>query len=131
MGCVATVLVAVAASATPLAPSLPAFWVLFGILMLVSGTVFPIVATVTASVTPEGSMEKITAIQFFLTGLIAPVLGPTVVARVSDVFFTGRGALAHAMSAVCGLYSAVSLLGLVLVLRIAGLAPRAEAPAAP
>jgi len=117
VGCVATALVAVAASATPLAPSLPVFWVMFGALMLVSGTVFPIVATVTASVTPEGSMGKITAVQFFLTGLIAPVLGPTVVARVSDVFFDGRGALAHAMSAVCGLYSALSLLGLVLVLR--------------
>jgi len=117
VGCVATALVAIAASATPLAPTLPAFWVLFGALMLVSGTVFPIVATVTASVTPEGSMGKITAVQFFLTGLIAPVLGPTIVARVSDVFFSGPGALAHSMSTVCGIYSALSLLGLALVLR--------------
>lgn len=117
VGCFASVLVAVAASATPLAPTLPAFWVMFGALMLVSGTVFPIVATVTASVTPEESMGKITAVQFFVTGLIAPVLGPTVVARVSDVFFSGPGALARSMSIVCGIYSAISLLGLVVVLR--------------
>lgn len=117
VGCFATVLVGVAASAAPLAPSLPAFWALFGALMLVSGTVFPIVATVTASVAPEGSMGKITAVQFFLTGLIAPVLGPTVVARVSDVFFSGPGALARSMSIVCGVYSSISLLGLAMVLR--------------
>jgi MFS family permease len=120
VGCVATVLVAVAASAAPLAPTLPAFWVLFAILMLVSGTVFPVVATVTASVTPEGSMGKITAVQFFLTGLIAPVLGPTIVAGASDLFFSGPGALARSLSTVCGIYSVISLLGLVMVLRNLG-----------
>lgn len=117
VGCVATLLVAIAASAAPLAPSLRSFWVLFAGLMLVSGTVFPVVAMVTASVTPEGSMGKVTAVQFFLTGLIAPVLGPTIVAAVSDAFFTGPGALARSMSTVCGVYSAVSLLGLLMVLR--------------
>lgn len=117
VGCFATALVAVAASATPLAPSLPAFWISFGALMLVSGTVFPIVATVTASVTPAGIMGKITAVQFFLTGLVAPVLGPTVVARVSDVFFSGPRALAQSMSIVCGVYSVISLLGLAMMLR--------------
>lgn len=116
VGCFATALVAIAASATPLAPTLPAFWVAFGALMLVSGTVFPLVATVTASVTPEDSMGKLTAVQFFLTGLIAPVLGPTVVASVSDFFFSGPGALARSMSVVCAVYSAISLLGLVAVL---------------
>lgn len=117
IGCIATILVAIAASAAPLASGLQWFWVLFGALMLVSGTVFPVVAMVTATVTPEGSMGKVSAVQFFLSGLIGPVLGPTIVARVSDVFFTGPVALAHAMSAVCGLYSAVSLLGLLIVLR--------------
>ncbi|HEY6924205.1 MAG TPA: MFS transporter [Steroidobacteraceae bacterium] len=117
VGCVATVLVAIAASATPLAPTLPVFWVAFATLMLVSGTVFPLVATVTASVTPQGSMGKVTAVQFFLTGLIAPVLGPTVIASVSDSFFSGPGALARSMSVVCAVYSAISLFGLLAVLR--------------
>jgi MFS transporter, Spinster family, sphingosine-1-phosphate transporter len=117
VGCCATILVAIAASATPLAPTLPAFWVAFGALMLVSGTVFPLVATVTASVTPQRSMGKITAVQFFLAGLVAPVLGPTVVASVSDVFFSGPWALARSMSVVCAVYSVISLLALVAVLR--------------
>lgn len=62
-------------------------------------------------------MGKVTAVQFFLTGLIAPVLGPTVVASVSDGFFSGPGALARSMSLVCAVYSAISLLGLLAVLR--------------
>lgn len=117
VGLVATALVAVAASGAPLSSSLPLFWVLIGALMLVSGTVFPIAATVTASITPAASMGRITALQLFLAGLVAAVIGPTAVALVSDTFFTGPVALAHALSAVCCLYSVLSLAALAALFR--------------
>jgi MFS family permease len=117
VGLIATALVAVAASAAPLSSSLPLFWVLIGALMLVSGTVFPIAATVTAIITPVASMGRVTALQLFLAGLVAAVIGPTAVAVVSDTFFTGPVALAHALSAVCCLYSVLSLAALVALFR--------------
>jgi MFS transporter, Spinster family, sphingosine-1-phosphate transporter len=124
VGLIATALVAVAASAAPLSSSLPLFWVLIGALMLVSGTVFPIAATVTAIITPVASMGRITALQLFLAGLVAAAIGPTAVAMVSDTVFTGPVALAHALSAVCGLYSILSLAALVMLFRaIRPLAP--------
>jgi len=123
VGLFATALVALAATAAPLAFGLSAFWVLFGALMLVSGTVFPLAATVTASITPAASMGKVTAVQFFVTGLFAPVIGPTVVALVSDTFFSGPRALALSMAVVCGVYSFVSLAALVVLLRAIKAAP--------
>ena len=120
VGLIATALVAVAASAAPLSSSLPLFWVLIGALMLVSGTVFPIAATVTTIITPVASMGRITALQLFLAGLVAAVVGPTAVAVVSDTVFTGPVALAHALSAVCCLYSVLSLAALALLFRTIG-----------
>lgn len=117
VGLVSTILVGVAATAAPLAPVLPVFWVLLGALILVSGTVFPVTATVTALITPAESMGKVTAVQLFLNGLIAAALGPTVVAIVSDTFFTGPRALADAMSLVCGAYSVVSIIAIAILMR--------------
>jgi MFS transporter, Spinster family, sphingosine-1-phosphate transporter len=116
VGFLSTVLVGVAATAAPLAPSLAAFWVLVGALMLVSGTVFPVTATLTALITPAESMGKVVAVQLFLNGLIAAVMGPTVVAIVSDTFFSGPRALADALSLVCATYSVISLAGIAIVL---------------
>lgn len=114
-GLVSTVLVGVAATAAPLAPVLPLFWVLIGALVLVSGTVFPTTATITALITPVQSMGKVVAVQLFLNGLISAVVGPTVVAVVSDTFFTGPRALADAMSLVCAIYSIVAIIAIAVV----------------
>lgn len=116
VGVFATVLVGVAATSAPLAPALPVFWVLIGALMLVSGTAFPVTATLTALITPAESIGKVVAVQLFLNGLIAAVVGPTVVAIVSDTFFSGPRALADALSLVSATYSVISLAGIAIVL---------------
>jgi len=128
VGLIATVLVGVAASAAPLAPTLHLFWLAFGSLMLVSGTVFPINASITASITPAESMGSISGLQFFAVGLVAAGLGPTIVAEVSEALFTGPRALADALSVTsCG-YSVIALVALVRVYQSIG-HPRAAAHA--
>ncbi|MGH8227532.1 MAG: MFS transporter [Steroidobacteraceae bacterium] len=115
VGIVATVLVGVAASAAPLAPTLRLFWLSFGSLMLVSGTVFPINATITASITPAESMGSISGLQFFAVGLVAAGLGPTVVAALSEALFSGARALAEALSLTSCAYSVIGLIALARV----------------
>lgn len=112
VGLVATVLVGVAASAAPLAPTLRLFWMVFASLMLVAGTVFPINASVTASITPTESMGGISGLQFFAVGLVAAGLGPTIVAAVSEALFTGPRALADALSLTSFAYSMIGLAAL-------------------
>jgi MFS transporter, Spinster family, sphingosine-1-phosphate transporter len=112
VGLVATVLVGLAASAAPLAPTLPLFWLGFGSLMLVAGTVFPINATITASITPAESMGSISGLQFFAVGLVAAGLGPTLVAAVSEALFEGPRALANALSLTSGVYALIGLVAL-------------------
>jgi len=112
VGLVATALVGVAATAAPLAPTLPLFWVFFAALCLVSGTVFPINATVTASITPAASMGSIVGLQFFLTGLVAAGLGPTLVAEVGDILFKGPHGLGTALSVTSGIYALTALAAL-------------------
>jgi MFS family permease len=117
VGLVATVLVGVAATATPLAPTLPLFWMSFAGLTLVSGTVFPINATVTAGITPIESMGSIVGLQFLVIGVIAAGLGPTIVAAMSEAVFTGPRALADALSLTCAAYSVIAFAALSCVYR--------------
>lgn len=112
VGLIATVLVGLAASAAPLAPTLHLFWLAFGSLMLVSGTVFPINASITASITPAESMGSISGLQFFAVGLVAAGLGPTIVAEVSKALFTGPRALAAALSVTSCAYSVIAFVAL-------------------
>ena len=118
VGLAATVLVGVAASAAPLAPTLRLFWLGFGSLMLVAGTVFPINATVTASITPAESMGSISGLQFFAVGLVAAGLGPTIVAAVSEALFRGPHALAEALSVTSCAYSMIGLVALARVYQV-------------
>jgi MFS family permease len=120
VGLIATVLVGIAASAAPLAPTLRLFWLSFGALMLVAGTVFPINAAVTASITPAESMGSISGMQFFFVGLVAAGLGPTVVAMVSEELFSGPRALADALSLTSGAYAVIGLLALGRVYQTIG-----------
>lgn len=80
--------------------------------MLVAGTVFPINATITASITPAESMGSISALQFFAVGLVAAGLGPTVVAAASEALFKGPRALADALSLTSCVYALIALVAL-------------------
>lgn len=120
VGLVATVLVGLAASAAPLAPTLHLFWLAFGCLMLVSGTVFPINASITASITPAESMGSISGLQFFAIGLVAAGLGPTIVAEASEALFSGPRALADALSVTSCAYSMIAFVALGWVYRTIG-----------
>ena len=119
VGLIATVLVGIAASAAPLAPTLHLFWLGFASLMLVSGTVFPINATITASITPAESMGSISGLQFFVVGLVAAGLGPTIVALVSQAFW-GPRALADALSLTSCAYSVIAFVALGRVYQTIG-----------
>jgi MFS family permease len=98
-------------------------------LTLVSGTVFPVNATVTASITPVESMGSVVGLQFFVIGLVAAGLGPTIVAAVGEAAFTGPRALADALSLTCCAYSLIAFVALGWVYR--NIVRVQSAPAAP
>jgi len=117
VGLAATVLVGLAATAAPLAPTLGSFWFCLAGLFLVSGTVFPINATVTASITPAENMGSISGLQFFLIGLVAAGIGPTLVAVVSETLFSGPRSLADALSVTSCVFALTAFAALARVCR--------------
>jgi len=97
----------------PIAPSLPVFWGILAGIMLMSGACFPITNTVVAAIAPPQNLGRITGIQYILYGIFAGALSATLIASVSDHFFSGPGAIAKALSLMCAIYGAVSLTAVV------------------
>ena len=103
--------------AMPLAPSLTVFWALFAVQILASGLPHMIANTMIASVTPSRAVGRVSAIQLFVHGIATSVLGPTVVAVISDRMFSGTHALAHALSLTAAVCGAAALIAWCALLR--------------
>jgi len=104
-------------TSAPLVPDLTIFWLLLGFEFLISGALFPILNSVIASIAPAQLLGKITGIQYILYGIFGGAIAATVIAGVSDTFFTGATAIAKALSICSFAYGLVSLVGLVIALR--------------
>lgn len=98
----------VPAIAAPLAPSLTVFWWLFSVLMVVSGAIGPVSQMLIAKITPSWASGK-TFTLFTLGSTIVSVSGaPLLVGLLSDRVFTGKRALAQALSLTAGSFLAAA-----------------------
>ena len=124
IGLGATALILVTATAAPLAPTLPLFWVDYACLCLVIVTVYPLNSVVTASITPPQNLGGMVGLQLFITGIMAAGLGPTLTAVVSDWLFTGSRAIGYGLSLVSGFYTLIAFGALVRVYVVLGRSER-------
>jgi hypothetical protein len=83
-----------------------------GMQLFVAGAYQPVGASLLARVTPQRVMGKVTAIYLLVFTLLGRGFGPTLVAAISDNFFTGPQALGFALGTVS---AAAMLLGLVMI----------------
>lgn len=117
VGLLAAVMAWISAVVMPLAPTFQ--WYIIGMTasFLVSQGPMPTFATVLSSITPPQLIGKITAIQVVLIGLFSMAMGPTIVAALSDNFFSGSRALSHALSLFSLAFGAFAVLGLAALHR--------------
>jgi MFS family permease len=87
---------------TPNAPSLAWLWTLLAIYLLFNTSLFTVGTAFITKVIPPDLSGKISALHFFIVGVCGTAIAPTLIAAVSDNFFTGPAAIGHALAVVCG-----------------------------
>jgi MFS family permease len=88
-----------------------------GAQLLVAGAYQPVGACLLARVTPQRVMGKVTAIYLLVFTLLGRGLGPTLVAVISDNFFSGPQALGFALGTASAGLMALGLVMIVVLLR--------------
>ncbi len=118
VGVVATLLIWLAGTLMPLATSPALFWCLLALLMLFSGTAFPVGSTLMAMFTPSRAMGKVVALQGLVSGVMAAVVAPSVVPAVSATLFAhSPRAINYALATTVGIYGLLSTASIFLVLQ--------------
>jgi hypothetical protein len=74
-------------------------------------------------VAPPDLAGKISAFHFFIVGVCGTAIAPTLIAAVSDNFFTGPGALGHALAVVVGCLDVVAMMCFAILLAVLRGAP--------
>ena len=98
--------------AAPIVPEVGQMFFALGAQLLVAGAYQPVGACLLARVTPQRMMGKVTAIYLLVFTLLGRGFGPTLVALISDHFYSGPQALGFALgTASAGLMA----LGLVMI----------------
>jgi MFS family permease len=88
--------------AAPMVPGVNQMWVTLGLSMLLAAVYYPVSASLLAAVTPQRLMGKVTAIYLLVFTLLGLGVGPTVVAIISDSFFSGDQAIGYALGTASG-----------------------------
>jgi MFS family permease len=117
VGAGAIAVITLVTTCAPIAPTLPIFWGILAAVMLMSGATFPITSTVMAGIAPPHILGRLTGIQYILYGIFGGATAATLVATVSDHFFTGDRAIAHALSLMSACYGLISLSAVLICLR--------------
>jgi MFS family permease len=118
VGVVATLLIWFTGTLMPLATSPALFWCLLALLMLFSGTAFPVGSTLMAMLTPSRAMGKVIALQGLVAGVMAAVVAPSVVPAVSATIFAHQPlAINYALATTVGAYGLLGTGAILLVLR--------------
>ena len=116
VGIVATLIIWIAATAMPLAPSPTLFWTLLGVLLLASGTAVPVASTILAGVTPSRAMGKIVALQGLISGFLSATVAPSLPPALAAALFHGsRRSLGEALSLAVFVYGALALATILVV----------------
>ncbi len=118
VGIVATLIIWAAATLMPIAPSPGLFWVLFGVLLLASGTAVPVASTILAGITPSRAMGKVVALQGLISGFLSATLAPSLPpALAASLFHNSRRSLGDALSLTVFVYGLLALVAIVVVRR--------------
>lgn len=116
VGVVVTVIIWVAGTAMPIAPTAVLFWTLFGVLLLASGTALPVASTIMAGITPSRAMGKIIALQGLITGFLSATVAPSLPPMLAAGLFHGsKQALGDALSLAVFIYGALALAAVLVV----------------
>jgi MFS family permease len=102
----------------PIASSLAWTWVLVAIYTLLTTSFFTIGTAFVARLTPGNMVGKVASLHLFSVGICGTAIAPTLIAAVSDHFFSGPAALGHAMSIVCASLDVVAIVCYVILLRV-------------
>jgi len=103
--------------AAPAVPGLNQMWVTLGVSLLLAAVYYPVSASLLAQLTPQRLMGKVTAIYLLVFTLLGLGLGPTLVAAISDLFFTGPQAIGYALGTASGCLIVTALAMAALLLR--------------
>ncbi len=118
VGIVATLVIWVAATVMPVAPSPLLFWTWLGVLLFVSGTATPVSATIMAAVTPSRAMGKLVALQGLFAGVLSATIAPSLPPALAATLFNGRPRpLGDALSLVVFVYGLLALVSIFAVRR--------------
>jgi MFS family permease len=103
--------------AAPAVPGLNQMWITLGVSLLLAAIYYPVSASLLAQLTPQRLMGKVTAIYLLVFTLLGLGLGPTLVAAISDHFFTGPQAIGYALGSASGCLIVTALVMAILLLR--------------
>jgi MFS family permease len=104
--------------AAPMMPLVGEMFFALAAQLLVAGAYQPVAASILAQVTPQPLMGKVTAIYLLVFTLLGLGFGPTLVAAISDNFYSGAQALGFALgTAAAGLMSIALVMSLVMLRR--------------
>ena len=103
--------------AAPIVPQVGQMFFALAAQLLVNGAYQPVAASVLATLTPQRLMGKVTAIYLLIFTLIGLGLGPTLVAAISDAFYSGPQSLGFALGTASAGLIAIALAMIALLLR--------------
>ncbi|HXQ50582.1 MAG TPA: MFS transporter [Stellaceae bacterium] len=103
--------------APPVVPGLNQMWVSLGVSLLIAAIYYPVSASLLAQITPQRLMGKVTAIYLLVFTLLGLGMGPTLVAAISDNFFTGPQAIGYALGTASGCLITIALAMALVLLR--------------
>jgi MFS family permease len=103
--------------AAPIVPEVGEMFFALAAQLLVNGAYQPVAASMLAELTPQRLMGKVTAIYLLVFTLIGLGMGPTLVAAISDNFYTGPQGLGFALGTAAAGLMAIALGMVVLMLR--------------
>jgi len=103
--------------AAPVAPEANEMWIALFAQLLVAGAYQPVGASFIARITPQRVMGKVTSIYLLVFNLLGLGLGPTMVAVISDNFYTGKQALGFALGTAAAVLMVIALFLMLALLR--------------
>ena len=103
--------------ASPISPAIEGMWVALYAQLLVAGAYTPVAASILAQITPQRLMGKITAIYLLVFTLLGQGFAPTLVAAISDNFYSGPQALGFALGTASAILMTLALVAILSLLR--------------
>jgi MFS family permease len=103
--------------AAPIVPEVGEMFFALAAQLLFAGAYQPVGASLLAQITPQRLMGKVTAIYLLVFTLLGRGFGPTIVALISDNFYTGPQALGFALGTAAAVLMTIALVMIALLLR--------------